>query len=134
MRWYHVFTLPQYISRLENKVDLLDKTRVTPTQVNVLEQKLLDQEKELALYKDAIADLQKRFAPLGTKNDIEEKDDESFEIDENYRIPIIEGVNMLLEGQDQSQSIPFHIYSGNDFGITPPTKVYGSRQSKKKVN
>lgn len=134
MRWFHLFVLPQYVSRLEEKVKNLEETVARKYDIEDLEQRLLDYQKELSLYKDKVDVIGEQFTPSGTENEIDKQEDDFIDIDENYRIPIIDGINMLLEGQPQDQAVSFKIYGEGNPGLPIKPKIYGSRQSKKKIN
>jgi hypothetical protein len=136
MRWYHLFVLPRYISGLEDRLSGLEKTAVLYPTFKQLEQEVVDQKQEFSYFKDTIEALEKKFAPLGAPNEIEDEDDGSIEIDENYRIPIVDGISIREEGKSQDSASSLRIYSqAHPEVITKSSlKAYGSRQSKKKIN
>ena len=44
------------------------------------------------------------------KNDIEAQEDSTVEVDENMRVPIVDGVKIEFEGMKNSKPIPVKIY------------------------
>lgn len=131
MRWYHIFSFPKYISALQEEREQDKQAQVNVNKV--LLSQIDDLAKELRLLQDTMYVIEKRFAPAGIKNEIEEKDEDWDEVDENYRIPIVTGIKVAEEGQDIAKATPLNIYGFGDPGVQPP-KVYGSRQGKKKTN
>lgn len=134
MRWFHIFTFPSYISSLEKQVKALEDTVVREYEIKDLEIKLLDLKKEFSFYRDKVDVIEKQFVSSGMENEIDKAGDDFIDVDENYRIPIVEGINMLLEGQPQDQAVAMKIYGEGNPGLFVKPKIYGSRQSKKKVN
>lgn len=117
MRWFHIFQLSKYISRLEEEKEERNKTQ---TFVNkILRERIEQQDQEIALIRDKLQAFDKYFVRTVEKNEIENKDDDLVDVDENYRIPIVDGINVKQEGQMDVQANPLKIYIGDDYGTRP---------------
>ncbi|MDD5407036.1 MAG: hypothetical protein PHE73_08880 [Sulfurovaceae bacterium] len=127
MRWYHVFIFPKYFSNLEknikekkdtcevNQLDIISKQKV-------IAETLEDYKRELELIKGQISYTQKYFSTTIEKNEIEKEDVESVEIDENYRIPIVDNIKIKFEGEDDSKARSLNIYGQGQSSVQKTDK------------
>lgn len=133
MRWYHFFFPYSYIKHLEKRIDLLGEE--SDEFIIDFNSRLSDIEQQVTLYKEEIEILKKYAYPIGEKNEIEQADDDFVDVTEDYRIPIVDGINVMQEGQDPTQASPMKIYGP---GSVQPSTYASTRprsgQRKKKIN
>lgn len=105
-----LFHLPRYISTLEQKIEGLEIHKLMAQEtMKSQNDRLSDLEKELKLFEGKLQVLEKYFTSKPVKNQIEEKEIEEIEVDESFRIPIVDGIKVKFEGEEDDLARPLNI-------------------------
>ncbi|SRR5258708_5001453 len=111
MKFINIFTLPQYISRLEKTLFIIEEKSIGQGNLNInLIKKIEDLEKKNAYLEGQVASLSKYFFSAPDKNSIEEEGPEEIEVDENFRVPIVDGIKIKFEGEDDKAARKLNVY------------------------
>lgn len=103
MQWRDILRLPSYISDLEIT------TKALKAASSNHREEIDKLNKELSLLTDEIGNMKGRV-PIGEKNEISETGPDEVDLtgDEDYRIPMMNGMKLQFEGEDKT--IPLNIY------------------------
>lgn len=111
MRFWHLFNIPGYISKLEHEIFRLNIERESTEEIlQKFGEYKEDSEKAITLLKGKIETMEKFFTSSPSKNDIEEKQDDEVIIDENFQIPMIDGLKMRFENDAPEKAKEIKIY------------------------
>lgn len=124
MKWFDVFNMPGYISQLEKKIESDKRSQIEYVNKNLLE-RVSALEKQDRLLLNRIAEIDKYIQVSPIENEIDQEGDDFIDIDENYRIPIVDGVRVRQEGQSEKSAVSINVMSPRE-----ATKLYGSRRSR----
>lgn len=108
MKFKDIFHLPSYITGLEEEIYTSEK--IQEERIKDTNARITDLEKQLELFKGKVGVMESYFISSPQKNDIESNEVEEVEIDETFRVPIVEGVKMRFEDEPEDSARPINVY------------------------